>query len=694
MLGILGPDGEGRHSISGSPVIYNTDLRNYIVLGSPDSEEEPVIDQRGGIIPTAGSYTLIFGTLINDRPFYSTEIGEIEIRLHDAGYPIATVYWKIEGDTMVFDAFADRDGENESLSIEVVRGFSNHQLFITLCPIDQDGITEIPSIEYRTKDLLVTPSDKPYIKISEPPVRVVTLPANKGHAGRLLTKGDKSSNSADCSAKLASWAAAFPVRSNPTFTIVLKGEYQDDFPDVDDIEEKWEDTLRNLPIISTSDERVDELFNSSSIILRLLADTTKNIVTVGPSSQEEVWLPALVFQTKALDRLGFAEGVTKPILDQLYTSIDTNGLIIKNKQWDSQGAFLNAIAHHFFMTGDTNWLGEKFSGLKRMSDWVIRQRKRSQSDPSQMLRGLLPAGVASWFNPLYWKEDFYYGHNFWGASILDVSAHLAGALGKHGDVERLKAELEKYKQNLDDSITQITDNFDFLPAGPRQGDNTEMIFNLHAFYPLKLYLQSFQPLINTIEWLHNNYMRDGALLIDQPWNSYGTYFSILIAQANRYLENHTRVHETIEFLKNNTTNLQGWAEGISPLSLKGGVGDSPNGYAAAEWINLILDLFCEESYTSELHLLKGMPVEWLKMGVSIKNLHMFNNETMELSAKLTETKLKATWKYSGDSQKVKIILCTPYSITNIAAGTEQLSSFQLVLEGTEGEAEVEISIPS
>ena len=62
LLGILGPSGEGRHGIAGLPFLNNTDLRSYIALGSPDSEEEPVVDHRGGVIPVPGSYTLMFGT--------------------------------------------------------------------------------------------------------------------------------------------------------------------------------------------------------------------------------------------------------------------------------------------------------------------------------------------------------------------------------------------------------------------------------------------------------------------------------------------------------------------------------------------------------------------------------------------------------------------------------------------------------
>ena len=141
-----------------------------------------------------------------------------------------------------------------------------------------------------------------------------------------------------------------------------------------------------------------------------------------------------------------------------------NGLATKTQQFDAQGALCLAIAHHFYVTNDLQWLGDKFSALKRIGEWVIRQRKRKEAEnpSSPLLKGLLPKGHASLYNPLYWKTEYFYSHNFWAAGVLQINADLAKALGRHGEVERFEAELEKYKQHLDDSITQVMNSYDFL----------------------------------------------------------------------------------------------------------------------------------------------------------------------------------------------------------------------------------------
>ncbi|MHA2251615.1 MAG: hypothetical protein ACXAD7_14720, partial [Candidatus Kariarchaeaceae archaeon] len=496
---------------------------------------------------------------------------------------------------------------------------------------------------------------------------------------------------ANCAASVASWAAEFPVRSNPRFTITLDGTPPEDFPDSDDIEEKWEEIIERIPKISTSSEEADKFFKRSAIVLRLLADINRCSITVGPSVQEEIWIPALVYQTMALDRLGFAEECVRPILDNIHTLVDTNGLATKTKQFDAQGAISLAISNHFYMTNDIQWMGEKFSALKRVADWVIRQRKRKEAEnPSNpILKGLLAPGHPSFFDPLYWKTDYYYSHNFWSAGALEIASDLAKALGRHGEVERFDAELDKYKLNLDDSLTQVTDLFNFLPAGPFQRDNAGMIFNLQAFYPLKLYLPGFQPIKNTLFWLWDNYVHEGGVLIDQPWNAYGTYFSLLLAQAFRYTGEIEKIKDIIDFMIDNATNEAGWAEGISPLSKKGAVGDSPNGYVAAEWINLILDLFVEEFRNNPPILLKGMPIAWLKNGVSAQDILLHGGARINISANIKNQVLNVDWDYSGEI-KENPHLALPVPLKEIPTDVTQISTFCVALPSQKGKVSLEL----
>lgn len=646
LLDLLGPNGRGRRGIAGLPILLNTDLRSYYALGSPDSEEEPVLDHKGGIIPIPGSYTLLFGTIIGERPVYSSELGDVKVELHEDGFPIATITWEVDNDTMLFTVFADKKDENEAMVINVVRGFSDHQLLISLCPVDQEGITKVGKLEFDNKTNILKVDGLPNIFLSENPIQSTVMTLNEGHAGKMIHKMSESTTSCSCEANAASWAASFPVRANPDIVIPLSSDVDEydlsDAPDEDDIEYKWEDILDEFPQISTSNKEVDYYYRVSGIVLRLLSDVAKNSLTIGPSLQEEMWLPSLVFQTRALDRLGFSTSIVRGVLDNLLANVDNNGLIAKGSQWDAQGALVLAVFYHYQYTGDKDWLGDKYSTLKRIAEWVLRQTKKDENHGR--IAGLLPPGTSSWFDPLYWEYGYYYSNNFWSLSILKNIAEIASELGKHGDSDKFSNDMDRYRESIENSISQVCEETVFLPASPFMRDSSEMIFVLHAFYPLNLYSASYRPIINSINHLWKNYVIDGGILIDQPWNSYGSYLSILMAQASRYIDETSRVGEVISFLINHATNKQGWAEGISPQTSLGSVGDSPNGYAAAEFCNLIQDLFVEEHWMEPLVLLKGMPKEWLIEGIEAKGILLFNNSKIDIKAKLEKEILNLEWE--------------------------------------------------
>ncbi|KKL56369.1 hypothetical protein LCGC14_2246070, partial [marine sediment metagenome] len=296
----------------------------------------------------------------------------------------------------------------------------------------------------------------------------------------------------------------------------------------------------------------------------------------------------------------------------------------------------------------------------------------------------------SWYDPMYWKYDYFYSHNFWCAGGLKALMNLAEHLGRHGEKEKFEIELEKYKQDLDDSITNVYQN-EYLPAGPLQRDNAGMIFNLYAFYPLSLYLPEFQPLAKTVKWLLDNYVHDGGLLIDQPWNAFGTYHAILLAQSCRYLDLNTDVLSIIEFLVANVTNYQGWAEGISPLSRKGSVGDSPSGFTAAEWVNLILDLFAEQKFSGPPILLKGMPIDWLKKGVKANDLILFFESTLDIEAILNGEILTIKWDYKSNSDSLPHLFL-PYPLKSPDQSIVTIASKEIILPSKSGKLELQLNL--
>jgi hypothetical protein len=407
--------------------------------------------------------------------------------------------------------------------------------------------------------------------------------------------------------------------------------------------------------------------------------------------QEKWWLPALTFQTMALDRIGMAESCSRPILNGLLDLIDNNGLLINTGQLDAQGALVEAITHHFFITKDFNWLGEKFSTLKRIGDWVLRNKKKQEGSDLAEINGLMSEGIAPWFDPLYWENDYYYSNNFWSASILK-NLHLLGKeVGKHGEAERYKVEFDRFLQDIDNTITIAMENRNFIPAGPFKSDSAELIFNMYAYYPLKLHTPAFMPLVKTYEHIVKNYMHNGGVLIDQPWNAYGASYTIMMGQVSRYLERYELIPEIINFMIENKTNEQGWAEGISPKTKRGSVGDSPNGFVAALWVNFILDMIIENQFDDGPILLKGAPLEWLKSGISVKNLIGLNESKISIEAKLSKNILEVKWDIETEDEVLPYI-SIPYQIDKIPSNLSQITSSLFRLPKKSGELKIKLKL--
>lgn len=661
----LNPDYPTATALAVTPIVTNQNSRNFVALGSPASTIEPLVDHRGGVIPLARSYTLLFGTVVNNIPVYSSEAGSVQVKLHPDGFPIVTVDWEVDGDVLTYECAVEVDENgNETLGINVIRGFANHPLYLSISPFDQDGLTEIEKMTYDPKEGFLQIEKHPPVYLFQHPVEFLVLPIAKGHAGKWIGRARTSENTATCPGKFVTWAASFPVRSKPQLNILLKGDFREEI-DTDDIEEIWEDEMENVPLVSTGNTEVDSLFKSSTVVLRLLTDVINNVISFGPGSQDTVWPQALYSQTRALDRLGF-DFVSK-ILDNCLEIVKNEEYLSNHEQFDALGSILFSISSHYHFTGDSAWLGEKLPLLKKITETIAKARIAKAKDTEVLF---LPAGLTPFYDKIFQERHQLFVHNLWAHSSIKETARLWGILGRKGEEEKLEKEAEKLYDSLADAFAQNFNEYGVLTAGPEMDENSFIIFNMAAIYPLKIFGKEFKPVADTIDHIWSHYVHRGGLLLHQPWNAYGTYFSMQLAQVLRVYSEFEKVEEVIKFLVENRTNEQGWAEGISMLTRKGAVGNSPNGFAAAEFVNLILDLFVDESMGSSPILLKGMPKSWLEKGVNLEGLLMESGEMVKLKAKLIDNEITITVEYIGSKD---LILFLPNPPTKIPSGFEQLS---------------------
>ena len=641
----LGPFGKNQSSFASTSGIGNTNSRNYLMLGSPSSNYGPIVDHKGGVVPKANSYTIVIGAIINDTPVFTTEQGKVSVILHSQGFPIITVKWEIANDSLIYECCATQIEKNqETLGINVLKGFTKFPLIVTLTPFDQNGLTQISSISWNERDRTVTPEGHPKIQCSLSPINSLILPAKSGHAGKKIAQQDFLNDTTPCASHAPSWAASFAVRSTPSLVVNLEGDEFEE-PDSEDIEDEWKKVSKTIPKIKTTNTSADQMFRNSVITLHLLANTDLNELFVAPGVQEKTWLPAFVFQAQALDRVGLGKKYVRPILNRLIKKVKEDGYPDLNDQWDIQGSLILAIVNHYFHHRENNWLGEHYNFIRKVIDYLLKATKKRKSD--KLLDGLMPTGNLPFINPIYWRRDYYFVHNFWVLFCLRMGGILAEICGRKNETERLIDIETQFFQTLLNLIIESNNDTPYLTSGPFQQENATLIYNLYGFYPLEIFPPNFQPLNKTLEHIIKHYFFDGGFMVYQPWNAFGSYLSMQLAQMLRYYNKFDFIPDIIDFLLKNRTTPQGWAEGINSSLGTGSVGDCPNGVAAGEWINLLLDLFVEERFGKDPVLLKGMPKKWLKNGVVAQGLHLENSSKLNLNAKLTRNKLVLKYKYTG-----------------------------------------------
>lgn len=199
-----------------------------------------------------------------------------------------------------------------------------------------------------------------------------------------------------------------------------------------------------------------------------------------PVGYEAVWAGDGSVSIQAMDRLGYhqeaesmldyflsRQGTDKPEGDVSSAEGFFSGDV--DLKWMNQDGFvLWAMAEHYKLTHNDQWLRRVAPQLVKGCDWIIRERTRTKTmENGQKVKhyGLLPKGRPSdlyiWDN-WYWTDTYSY-------MGLRGTADVLAAIGMKKDAERLAAEADDYKACILDSIKRSIDpqiKPPFLPPSP------------------------------------------------------------------------------------------------------------------------------------------------------------------------------------------------------------------------------------
>ena len=220
--------------------------------------------------------------------------------------------------------------------------------------------------------------------------------------------------------------------------------------------------------------------------------------------------------------------------------------------------------------------------------------------------------------PSIWgPNDFYYWDNFWSLAGLRAAAEIA----EKGRDEKMAGYIsgiaDNYNQDIRKSIAAMPERKKHggIPASPYRRMDAGAIGSLVADYPLQLYPVGSAEILNTARFLMQNCFHRGGFFQDMIHSGINAYLTLDIAQTLlRHREPGFR--DLVEAVADMASPTGQWLEAIHPITGGGCMGDGQHGWAAAEWVMMMRNMFVREE-GGGLLLFSGIFPEWIMSGQEV-----------------------------------------------------------------------------
>jgi hypothetical protein len=274
---------------------------------------------------------------------------------------------------------------------------------------------------------------------------------------------------------------------------------------------------------------------------------------------------------------------------------------------------------HAQLTQDKGWLESIWPKLERVAKHIQALRQRTLTNASAADDGLIPAGFPDGGIGGVMDE---YTNPYWNLTGLRAFVQAAEWLGKSDAAAKWRAEYEDFMAAFQraakrDGKVDAHGN-QYLPTrmdGQDLPQRGQWAF-CQAVYPGQIFRKEDPLVSGTLSMLQQT-EREG-MVYGTGWDATGlwNYFASFYGHAWLWQGNGQKASEALYAFANHAAPTLVWRE---EQSLKGEkfkkVGDMPHNWASAEFIRLTVHLLALDR-GDELHLLEGMPREWLGPGMS------------------------------------------------------------------------------
>ncbi len=589
----------------------NLTHRNWTAIGHPEWDKYPIIDPRGLITPFYDSWSLDFWIIsYNGQRLIPSKLYEVKQDLALTPEPQVKTISQNKGQYLFTAACFKSNGLNANLNIKI-KGQSEYDgwLIVALRPYNPEGIQFIEKITYKKDSQSWIVNNNARIYLNESPQKVLFSEYTEGDVIHKIHEKE-SISAINCKVGMATSAAFYNLvrdkqEKELELNIPLNPSSKSTSRSPKITYQNWSSILNKTAQLRIPDSKLQFIFDASVRTLLLLS--AQDIVP-GPYTYKRFWFRDACFMLNALLTLGLNDRCLR-IINTFPSRQKFSGYFQSQEgEWDSNGQVLWIIDRFQQLTGqdfDENLIDSISKGAR----WI--KRKRLSSKTNLPHAGLLPPGFsAEHLGP----NDYYYWDNFWGTAGLKAAANIMKKSGKAKESEWIYKEGKDLEEKVLKSISTIPEKIsqNGIPATPYRRLDAGAIGSMVADYPLQLFPVGDTRIINTLEFLLSNCFFAGGFFQDMIHSGINPYLTLSIAQTLLRLQDQ-RYQNLIKTVANLASPTGQWPEAVHPITGGGCMGDGQHGWASAEWIMMLRNLFIREE-NKKLILGSGIFPEWIFPG--------------------------------------------------------------------------------
>jgi hypothetical protein len=604
----------------------NLTHRNWTAIGLPELSIYPIVDPRGLVTPMQDGWSIDFWlfdnagrTCLPSRTKEDHALQELKV---DGDLAVKTT---VRESALTIEQTARVVAVGDSAEVEIkVRATSpgGGRVVIAIRPYNPEGVQFIDSLVARPDHDGWVVNDGQEVIIDRPADTVLTSDYAGGDVFSQLVPDASEAEPPEarkrhppgevhCATGMATAASIYQLAGD-AIELKVRVPLEKEIAALGNPEQfhaKSRVALRDWSTVDAStaalripDARLQFLYDAAIRTVTLLS---ADEIVPGPYTYRRFWFRDACIMMNTMLAVGMAARCRRAIERFPERQLRNGYFRSQEGEWDSNGQVLWILDRYETVTGESLGIALNDAAMKAVT-WIAK--KREPMAEGVLHAGLLPPGFsAEHLGP----NDYYYWDDYWAVAGLQAAERLFLRAGRTTTAATARREADDMAAAIERSVRAIPRRRSLggIPASPYRRLDSGAVGSLVADYPLQLTPAGDPRIMATVEGLLRTSFHNGGFFQEIIHSGINAYLTLDVAQT-LLRAGDARYRELVETVAAIASPTGQWPEAIHPLSGGGCMGDGQHGWAAAEWLMMMRNIFVREE-SDRLIVGSGVFAEWL-----------------------------------------------------------------------------------